>query len=124
MKNIFENAYFGKVYKTRDGKKAIFSHTEYSEEDNETFAYLMIENKGVVSNCSESELNCLLVSLDGTWHAKKYESEDDIVSEWKEPIDKEKLNEAKNEWWQTAKYQSGLGYGDAFDAGYIKAKEE
>lgn len=29
MKNIFDNAYFGKTYKTIDGRKAIyFCHTE------------------------------------------------------------------------------------------------
>ena len=26
MKNIFENAYFGKPYKTRDGRKAIYHY--------------------------------------------------------------------------------------------------
>lgn len=85
MTDMFKNAYFGKAYQTRDGKKVIFSHTVYSDEDNELFAYLMSEHQGI-SSFSESELNCLRVSMDGTWHSKKYESNNDVVSEWQEPI--------------------------------------
>lgn len=45
----------------------------------------------------------------------------DIISEYQESIDEDELNRIKDEWWQTAKYQSNLGYYDCFDAGYHKA---
>lgn len=80
MKNIFENAYFGKPYKTRDDKRAIFSHTFFSKEDNETFAILMVPNENVTEE-NYDYLRTLVVSLDGTWHEKKYPSSNDIISE-------------------------------------------
>lgn len=80
MKNIFKNAYFGKPYKTRDGRKVIYSHTFFSKEDNETFAILMFHNENVTEdNCDH--LATLVVSLDGTWHRKKHTSPIDVVSE-------------------------------------------
>lgn len=98
MKNIFENAYFGKAYKTRDGRKAIFvnwSDTRKKvylyvlERDMEFFGEEMYELDGVTSGVS-------------TPH--------DIISEWEELVEEDKYDkiaqEVKNdvinkacEWW-------------------------
>ena len=65
MNNIFENAYFGKMYKTRDGRKAV-----YIQED-----------------CCIVEGNIDTFSYFDDGHYSIYlESDIDIVSEWQEPI--------------------------------------
>lgn len=83
MENIFNNAYFGKPYRMRSGQKALFSHTFFSKEDNEDFALLMIPQEPKTEYNKDS-LKELLVSLDGTWHRKKYESSNDIIGEYSE----------------------------------------
>lgn len=85
MNNIFENAFFGKVYKTRDNRKAIFSHIFYSKADNEEFAVLIVP-KTCITDFNADTTSSLNVSLDGLWHLKKYDSPNDIVSEWNESI--------------------------------------
>lgn len=77
MKNIFENAYFGKPYKTRDGRKALFSRKDGDIFDLET----------------EDSYNP--VRLDGSFLYTKegYESSGDIVSEWQESISEEELED-------------------------------
>ena len=72
MTNIFKDAYFGKLYKTRDERRAVFvSFNQYRENT----AYLLLEG-----NKSADLLNC-----DGYYWADHKETKDDIVSEWKEP---------------------------------------
>lgn len=104
MNNIFENAYFGKQYKTRDGRKALL---------------LQVNNCAVLAVQFDSEA----ITNDYKLCGKHLHGCDnlDIISEWKEEIDEEKLERLRNEWWQTAKYQSNLGYVDCFNAGYRKA---
>ena len=69
---MFENAYFGKLYKTRDGRKAI-----YIQED-----------------CCivEGNINTLSYFDDGHYNISLEECDIDIVSEWQESIDKDKLD--------------------------------
>lgn len=94
MKNIFENAYFGKVYKTRDGRKAIFL---YSTEKKLFKEYLLCYTLFI-----EDETDFYHYDTDGLNFSGGYaELEDgtieywgtDIVSEWEEPINEEKLEE-------------------------------
>lgn len=76
MSNIFENAYFGKMYKTRDGRKAI-----YIQED-----------------CCivEGNIDAFSYFDDGHFSIPLKECGIDIVSEWQEPINEEKLDEGLN----------------------------
>lgn len=78
MNNIFENAYYGKPYKTRDNKKALY----------------------ITSNCERNEV---VVNYDGNLHnislnrdtGRHYNFQEmpfDIVSEWKEEINEEELD--------------------------------
>ena len=75
MKNIFENAYFGKSYKTREGKRAIligFSPLVVALDD--------INNKGGYP---------YRVFEDGRINDDRYptfETKFDLVSEWQEEI--------------------------------------
>lgn len=81
MMNIFENAYFGKQYKTRDGRKAIYLadvtndmsdlHRTYVEGADRGENYLYVHSSGRVLKDAQNAL--------------------DIVSEWQEPIDQSKL---------------------------------
>lgn len=73
MKNIFENAYFGKAYKTRSGQKAI---------------YLFSSGCGAYCITEEFKNTVRYFHLDGIpydFESSKYRGED-IVSEWQEPI--------------------------------------
>lgn len=77
MNNIFENAYFGKSYKTRDGRKAIY----WKYEPLERWHILIMENSLLTAVLSDgkmcSQINC------GR----------DIVSEWQEEINVEAFKE-------------------------------
>lgn len=92
-KNIFENAYLGKPYKTRDGRKAIF----IINMGNYNFPYrLVIDGDDSFSNYNE--------------YGRMYSHElpNDIVSEWQETIElseeeyKEKLDHIYNSciYWE------------------------
>lgn len=72
MNNIFENAYFGKAYKTRDGRKVIFYMAT------KLGACLLSEKFGLQ-----------LYHFDGTSFMKC--SKSDIVSEWQKEINEEEL---------------------------------
>lgn len=118
-KNIFENAYFGKPYKTRDGKRALF----IEQNNDKHFPYsILIEGK----------LGCIMYDDTG-----KYTNDCpdlDIVSEWKEEVNEEELDELAlkenpNSEHSGDTYESGLFYGfdDGFKAGvrYMqRVKEE
>lgn len=69
MKNIFKNAYFGKPYKTRDGRKAIFLRRE----ENPNYYMLLVK--------SDFDFKRIVVYFNGKHFYKKY---NDIVSEYKE----------------------------------------
>lgn len=75
MANIFENAFFGKVYKTRDGRKAIYLGSFYDDKH--------FPHKIAVENCGTYGY-----PDDGTY-IKEHDYLD-IVSEWSESIDEEK----------------------------------
>lgn len=137
MKNIFENACFGKQYKTRDGSKAIFicQRTDNSLWDlNHPYA-CVVEGLGERNYFPNGQL----------YIGENFVTENDIVSEWKEPINEEELDElADAETWRESDefncyiddilalldsckqlkniYRKGSIW--AFKAGYRKAKEE
>lgn len=74
MNNIFGNAYFGKPYKTRDGRKAIYA---YKREGRhylivEYYEHIFTWNDNGVSDAPVQKL--------------------DIVSEWQEGINEEELD--------------------------------
>lgn len=75
MPNMFENAYFGKQYKLKNGKKAIYVNKG-------SFHYLAVEGK--YDNCAYYD--------NGTYYYDTYD-ELNVVSEWKEEINEEKLDE-------------------------------
>lgn len=68
MSNLFEDAYFGKPYKTRDGSKAIFLRRT---EPNSNYYMLLIQ--------SDFDYKRITVNYKGKHFYKKYY---DIVSEW------------------------------------------
>ncbi len=104
-KNIFENAYFGKSYKTRDGKKAIY-----------------------INNLSDYTYHHQLALCNGdievydNFGTRSYGGNGlDIVSEWQEePITEEELDKLAEQLNpnnpHTETYTIGLysGYNDGF----------
>lgn len=119
MNNIFENAYFGKVYKTRDGHKAIYIYKET------IYPFRHALSLGGVVNAmyKENGLYDMEKEVDN-YHA-------DIVSEWEESVDEKELDDMANDF--------GLTIGDpmnfhqaerinyaiiGFKAGYHKAMEK
>lgn len=116
MKNIFKNSYFGKVYKTRNNQKALLLSIY------ENNACLAIEDGTLESH----------YSLDGTLpfdNTREYE----IISEWNEPIDEEKLNEVFNDYIVNERVKCGndkdvckvistnnVWLKEGFEAGYCK----
>lgn len=77
MNNIFENAYFGKAYKTRDEEKALYSHYDDNSNLHKLFTYshiVWVDDEGFV----DEEHLCL-------------DHPNDIVSEWQEEINEEEL---------------------------------
>lgn len=72
MNNIFENAYFGKQYKTRDGYKALFIR-HYKDSESDDMYYLIVDGAAVTyvyNKYGEIAPNYANKGLD-------------IVSEWK-----------------------------------------
>lgn len=123
---LFENAYFGKPYKTRDGRKALYLDSFYR----------LTGEKNVLA-LEHMEDNLLYVFPDGIYEPKdaingRKENPIDIVSEWQEPINEEELNElAYISFPKLYIPISGEGivdtnedYREAFKAGYRKAKSE
>lgn len=128
--NIFKDAHFGKAYKTRDERQAIYSHKEEGG-----LHVLMYDNGEVYS-----------VHSDGYYHnmqcftnLEDYTSPLDIISEWQPTVDEQKLGEEKLD--KLAKEEADLygmcfldsgvhtsrnregGFQDGFKVGYRKAKE-
>lgn len=71
MENIFENAYFGKAYKTRDGRKAIYIYKEKIS----PFKHAL--SLGGVMNAMYED--------DGSYDCSVHDA--DIVSEWQKEVD-------------------------------------
>lgn len=76
MENIFKNAQFGKMYKTRNGGKAIYLR----KNDFHNHILSVGSHEIVVSWEDGALLGC------------PRESIYDIISEWKEPVDEKKLD--------------------------------
>lgn len=76
--NLFQSAYFGKAYKTRDGRKAIY----------------------IQENCCIVEGNLDVFSYfdDGHFSIPLEGGDIDIVSEWTEPINEEELHKQSEEY--------------------------
>lgn len=97
MKNIFEHAFFGKTYKTRDGKQAIFQRIQ--EHNAEIWYHLFTDSKHLI--CEANGLHIGDHSEIG-WE----EWDDDIISEWEEPqITEDELREiAFNHYCKECRY--------------------
>ena len=88
MTNIFENAHFGKAYKTRDGSKAIFicQRTNNKIWDLTRPYACIVEGYGEIWNYFS---NGRLYIGDG------FETENDIISEWQEEINEVALEDRR-----------------------------
>lgn len=91
MENIFKDAYFGKAYKTRDGRKAIFFQLDTIMDDNGNaigqLAYVYTLRDGeysvALNGISTSENDIILHNVN------TIELNEDIVSEWCEVINED-----------------------------------
>ena len=108
MNNIFKDAYFSKPYKTRDGRKAIYtimscdSHWLAIQDTSLTWEY---NDNGELSSGIDAAM--------------------DIISEWDEEIDEEEVNKLASEYIKTKKEpQMRIASYYGFLAGYHKAKEK
>ena len=128
-KNIFENAYFGKAYKTRDGRKAIFFQFDTIMDDNcnaighLAYVYTLKDGEYTVAQngISTSENDIILHNVN------TIELDEDIVSEWQEPIDEFKLDELAEE--HATKYaiphtSQFVDMTNGYKAGYRKALKQ
>lgn len=101
MKKIFENAKFGKTYKTRDGSKAIFI---CRRTDNK------IRDLTYPCACIAHPYACVVEGYGELWNyfsngrlyiGDGFETENDIISEWKDEIDEEELDILVNKYLQS-----------------------
>lgn len=113
MENIFKNAYFGKAYKTKEGKKALYIGVDdYSPIHllfvDDWFNIYDYNNEGFALDDDSTPMSeCNL----------------NIVSEWSEEINEEELDKLANEYvcnYGCERYDDGV---EAYKAGYRKAKE-
>ena len=121
MDNIFENAYFGKAYKTRDGRKAVLiTYNQRNKQSPYVCAISCYFDGSIKSVCHNFYPN-------GQLH-DNLETVNDIVSEWEEFIDEEKLDElanSQNKLLHLSTSQLLIKiWNNGFKAGYKKAKEE
>lgn len=93
MNNIFENAYFGKPYKTRDGRKVLYHsyNNIYPDNPYQNHHNLILEEKDGIRDtvwiwCND--YGHVEEHVEGEW---LNETNSDIISEWREEIDEEKL---------------------------------
>lgn len=110
MKNIFKNAYFGKPYKTRDGRKAVYSHCI----DNKI--YLMYPHYYI--NNYSTYVNYEYVDKKGYSYDNQHLSDDDIISEWTEEVDENELNKLATEALENINPTKALNKIEAFDWGF------
>lgn len=73
---MFKNAYYGKPYSTRDGRKAI-----YGGNNGESLLHSLMFQK------SDGDAYLALYNADGTYSMSQKAPWLDIVSEWKEPLE-------------------------------------
>lgn len=86
--NIFKNAYFGKPYKTRDGRKALY--WRYVNRNGEFIHHLILPNK---SGKPMSKKDEIIANKEGKNLNTSYtELSTDIVSEWQEEVNKAELD--------------------------------
>lgn len=103
MNNIFENAYFGKPYKTRDGKKAIYIY--YGPDVQHPF------------------INYHHLIYDGQNQIVAITNYEEIISEWQEEINEEELDKfAEESSPRVGKLDNIFSYKEGFKEGYRKAK--
>lgn len=103
-KNIFKNAYFGKSYKTRDGKKALYLRGNFKH-------HLYLETGGII-DCNQ----------DGTFEGVIGRTENlDIVSEWKEEISEKELDKLAEEMYP---YEYSTSLNASEEADYINDLRE
>lgn len=122
MKNIFENAYFGKAYKTKDNTIVKFI-IQRGEDD---FSIYIPKCKYSIETTHRYNSKGEFYLGDGEYGHGAL----DVVSEWQEEINEEELDElaedASYEAYQTDEYDNAsrwLGYYRGFKDGYRKAKE-
>ena len=94
MKNIFENAYFGKAYRTREGRKALYHNIISTEEG--TKHYLITISSGFICD-NDGKSPC---------------KDDSIISEWREEVNEEELDKITKE---TLKRIMPTDYGDGYN---------
>lgn len=135
QEDIFRNAYFGKAYKTRDGRKAIFLDSYKVR--------IFGKDEPCIKCVIQDEDSFFFFEPDGLNFQGGYSADEDgdieywntdIVSEWKDEVDEKKLDEiaekSELKHIQIAKQYEALGqcygfdYKDGFKDGYNKAKEE
>lgn len=111
MNNIFKDAYFGKSYKTRDGRKAIYKEKDIDKPG----SYVWIEGRDGI----------FYIGKDGFYLDNKKESQWDIVSELEEEIDENHLDKLSKEYslWLADEPLQEQRYIDGFKAGYKAAKK-
>lgn len=126
MRNLFEGAYFGKAYKTKDNTRVIFVQQRY---ENDFSIY--------IPKCKYSIETIHRYNSKGEFYLGNGEHGHaalDIISEWQEPIDEDKLEELAYEYIIDSTHQDDeeeiyISLKDkdvikGFKAGYRKAKEE
>lgn len=114
--NIFEGAYFGKAYRTKDNTIVKFIMQRYADD------FIIY-----IPKCKYSVETPHIYNLNGEFYLGNGEyghSALDIVSEWQEPTDEEELDRLAHEYVDNS---LPLLDGDAiscFKAGYRKALEK
>ena len=124
---MFKNAYFGKPYKTRDGRKAIYHSYDniYPENPYQHHHNLILQKRDSERGDSlwiwANDYGHTCEHIEGKWLE---ESNADIVSEWQEPIDEKKLDKDFDKFVNSDEFRSLDTPYFYFKAGYRKAKEE
>lgn len=114
MNNIFENAYFGKSYRTRDERRAIYLWSNKKEGHS-----LIIDGEKKPHHYNEQ----------GKWYSYENEKPLDIISEWQEEINEEELdkladsNNIYDRFADDFECENYYGFIEGFKVGYRKAKE-
>lgn len=127
MKNIFENAYFGKPYKTRDNRKALYhSYNNFYPNNPYKLHHNLILEKPYEDSlwiyCND--YGHTEEHINGEWLNV---TNSDIVSEWEESISEEELdriadelnpNNPHGDTYEVGQY---FGFQDGVKAVYRKA---
>lgn len=119
MDNIFENAYFGKAYKTDKGNKAYyqkFAKTYFVEGIKECAAF---PNVHILFTSND------IILADSNGIAQNLNSFNNIVSEWQERVDENRLDKLSKEYslWLADEPLQEQRYIDGFKDGYKASKK-